>query len=63
MGMFVKKDNKNNVHVYVGKGIRAGEPFKGNKLRDKDGVKTYTHVKNGKVVRAAGVPGKRSPKW
>ena len=63
MGMFVNKDKDGGVSAYVGKGIKDGKKFDGNSMRNSDGTKNYTHVKDGKVVRAPGVPGKRSPKW
>lgn len=68
MGMsFQSKDGKGGkkeVHVYVGPDIEDGqEKFKGDKMRKPDGTKNYTHIKDGKVVRAPGVPGDRSKKW
>lgn len=58
------KDGKKEVHVFVGPHIKDGQKkFDGDKMRNADGTKNYTHIVNGRVVRGPGVPGQRSPKW
>ncbi|GAB2746971.1 hypothetical protein [Sinomonas soli] len=44
--MYMKKNKKDPsiLDIFFGPGVNAGKKFDGNKARDKDGAKTYSHV-------------------
>lgn len=45
VGIFMEKDKNNSrkLNVYSGPDIKDGEKFDGNKMKDADGAKNYTH--------------------